>query len=557
MVEQLLREQASLTAVEEFAQHFESVTEPLQRGDYIALLPATAPGEGQQFAFQVDLDACSGCKACVAACHNLNGLDSSELWRNVGLQVGIAGEQSLTQHITSSCHHCVEPACLTGCPTLAYEKDAETGIVRHLDEQCFGCQYCVLMCPYEVPHYSSERGIVRKCDMCHSRLAVGEAPACVQSCPNHAISIQLVERDEIVAEANYGVSVALVPGAPSSRLTFPTTKYKSRWSSRDTETVESPSRPQHAHTPLVLMLVLTQLCVGAFLVSSLIQLTSRLPAVSLAIALTTNIVALVLGMCGLTASLFHLGRPHLFFRAVLGWRKSWLSREAIVFGGFAGIAKLAIVANWMGASIGPWLTVAAVITGVAGVFCSIFVYTATRRPLWSPLRTTTLFLGTTLVLGLGTSLCVSIFTAAVGNAALSRMIAFALATTTIGKLAFESRWLAWQLNQQSPNHESPNHESPKPDSPKRAFAKAAEILVGELKLLQRLRWITGVIGGLLAVTIAIGVGNQAGPPEQLPQFFGFAATLAFAMTLAGELIERHMFFATSFTETMPGTPRHH
>src|SRR5690606_34885961 len=55
------------------------------------------------------------------------------------------------QHVTTACHHCVEPGCLHGCPVLAYEKDPVTGIVRHLDDQCIGCTYCVLMCPYEVP----------------------------------------------------------------------------------------------------------------------------------------------------------------------------------------------------------------------------------------------------------------------------------------------------------------------------------------------------------------------------------------------------------------------
>ena len=41
--------------------------------------------------------------------------------------------------------------CLNGCPVLAYEKDPVTGIVRHLDDQCIGCQYCMLKCPYDVP----------------------------------------------------------------------------------------------------------------------------------------------------------------------------------------------------------------------------------------------------------------------------------------------------------------------------------------------------------------------------------------------------------------------
>ena len=86
-------------------------------------------------------------------------------------------------------HHCIEPGCLLGCPVRAYEKDAETGIVRHLDDQCIGCQYCVLKCPYDVPKYSGKHGIVRKCDMCHQRLGAGEAPACAQACPTHAIKI--------------------------------------------------------------------------------------------------------------------------------------------------------------------------------------------------------------------------------------------------------------------------------------------------------------------------------------------------------------------------------
>jgi formate dehydrogenase iron-sulfur subunit len=182
LIDDLLREQQA-TAVEEFAQWHEHETEPLQARYYRNLMPASPPKEGQQYAFEVDLDACSGCKACVVACHNLNGLETDETWRSVGLLLGGNDQLPILQHVTSACHHCVEPACLDGCPVEAYEKDPITGIVRHLDDQCFGCQYCILKCPYDVPKYSASKGIVRKCDMCSNRLAVGEAPACVQSCP--------------------------------------------------------------------------------------------------------------------------------------------------------------------------------------------------------------------------------------------------------------------------------------------------------------------------------------------------------------------------------------
>src|SRR4029079_17481795 len=198
LVDAYLARQRELTAVEAFARFHgraeaDALAAPAQAKYYRDLIPLTAPGPGQQYAFEVDLDACSGCKACVVACHSLNGLDEDETWRAVGLLVGGTPQDPVLQHVTSACHHCLEPACMDGGPVLAYEKDPVTGIVRHLDDQCIGCQYCVLKCPYEVPQYSARLGIVRKCDMCHERLASGEAPACVQSCPSTAIRISIVD----------------------------------------------------------------------------------------------------------------------------------------------------------------------------------------------------------------------------------------------------------------------------------------------------------------------------------------------------------------------------
>ena len=133
----------------------------------------------------------------MAACHSLNGLDDDEAWRDVGLLVGGTAGLPVIQHVTSACHHCLDPACLSACPVDAYEKDPITGIVKHLDDQCFGCQYCTLACPYDVPKFHAAKGIVRKCDMCGDRLHAGEAPACVQACPHEAIRITVVDVDDV------------------------------------------------------------------------------------------------------------------------------------------------------------------------------------------------------------------------------------------------------------------------------------------------------------------------------------------------------------------------
>jgi len=65
---------------------------------------------------------------------------------------------------------------------------------------------------------------VRKCDLCQDRLREGEAPACVQACPNEAIRIRVVRVDAILAETDRGT---ILPGALPSRLTRPATRYLS------------------------------------------------------------------------------------------------------------------------------------------------------------------------------------------------------------------------------------------------------------------------------------------------------------------------------------------
>ena len=94
-------QQPPATAVDRFARaHDEAASPggPELAGRYSALMPATPPGDGQQYAFEVDLDACSGCKSCVAACHAMNGLEEEESWRDVGLLHGGGEAQPVLQH---------------------------------------------------------------------------------------------------------------------------------------------------------------------------------------------------------------------------------------------------------------------------------------------------------------------------------------------------------------------------------------------------------------------------------------------------------------------------
>jgi formate dehydrogenase iron-sulfur subunit len=334
LVDELLAEQQTLSAVETFSRLHDRDALPAMARHYKALLPAAPPGPGEQYAFEVNLDACTGCKACVSACHSLNGLDDDEAWRDVGLLLGGQRNDAYQQVVTTACHHCADPGCMNGCPVGAYEKEADTGIVRHLDDQCIGCQYCVLKCPYDVPKYSDRLGIVRKCDMCVGRLREGEAPACVQACPTSAIKIRVVKKEELTFTAN----TTMLPGAFDSSYTRPSTLY------RTTKTMPKNTKPadakalrlEHAHWPLVWMMVLTQMSAGMFAVQAALTAAGVLPMLPLVVYAATAVL-----LVGLSVSVLHLGRPLGAWRFFIGLRTSWMSREILGFSLFAGAAQAA------------------------------------------------------------------------------------------------------------------------------------------------------------------------------------------------------------------------
>lgn len=399
LIDQLLAEQQTLTAVERFSQKHASADFPLQAKFYRDLIPLSKPGPGQQYAFEVNLDSCSGCKACVSACHSLNGLEEHETWRDVGLLIGKENDRPYQQTVTTACHHCAEPGCLEGCPVLAYEKDSDTGIVRHLDDQCIGCQYCTMKCPYDVPKYSERLGIVRKCDMCHDRLAVGEAPACVQACPHEAIKITLVDIEQVIRDAT--PDSTMLPGAYDSSYTQPTTRYLSKKTIPATSMSASAHklRLEHAHWPLIVMLILSQAAAGMFVVLTMLGLL--LPTVFKLTQFPVSVGAFLLLNAGLGAATLHLGRPLGAWRFFLGLRTSWMSREILAFSLFAGAGSAAIPAAWFlpGSLISLGATASAAFLGIVAVFTSVMIYVDTHRKFWKMKYTALKFYGAAALLG--------------------------------------------------------------------------------------------------------------------------------------------------------------
>lgn len=358
-------------------------------GTRAALTPQRLPKPGEQYRFHFDVEKCIGCKCCVVACNEQNGNPANINWRRVGEIEGGVFPLAQRWHLSMGCNHCIEPSCMLGCPVKAYSKDALTGIVDHNPDTCIGCQYCTWNCSYGVPQFNAERGVVGKCDMCHSRLTAGDQPACVNACPSGAIAIEIVDAAAWRLSPGHGNA----PGLPAvtdslstTRLTMPAKAAELLDAIRrvDGERVQ----PEHAHASLVFLLVFIQMAAGAMGTAAL--------AGGSAAWLAAGVALMALG-----AAPMHLGRPIHAHRAWRGWKTSWLSREVIAFGIFA---KAAVAAAWLGT---PAAAAGACAAGVAGIYCSARIYTVRARPSWNSWFTlldfylTAFTLGPALLLALG------------------------------------------------------------------------------------------------------------------------------------------------------------
>ena len=277
---------------------------------YFAPLTSALQPSGEQYRFHFDMTKCIGCHCCEVACNEQNNNPAGISWRRVGEIEG--GSYPYTQrfYLSMGCNHCLEPACLTGCPVDAFTKNPSNGLVLHSADACIGCQYCIWNCPYGVPQYNPERGVVGKCDMCYGRLAEGRDPACVSACPEEAIQIETVDPAEW--RMNYA-AFADSPGLPSAEQTISTTRVALP-ESMPTESRKADYhrvRPEHPHLPLVAMTVLTQLAVGAFCAVCMLEALGRAANWNFA-----SLAALAIGILALGASTLHLGRPIYAYRAL-------------------------------------------------------------------------------------------------------------------------------------------------------------------------------------------------------------------------------------------------
>lgn len=319
-------------------------------------------------AFQLDLNRCTGCEACVLACTIENELDWGTSWRRVETFNASRHAAAPQFHLSLACNHCADAPCMHGCPALAYSRDESTGAVLLDPQRCIGCRYCTWVCPFDAPRFDPPSGVVGKCTFCTDRLHETSAPACVTACPTGALK--------------HG-ELSELPGSTRT-AGFPDTPIEPSIRFLPLRRAGSPLEPQAPPRPAIprsrsrdaddgwgklasewplLVFTATATALVAWFVSSLLTGTTPQP-----------LAVLIVGLAGAGSSLLHLGRKSRAWRALLNLRRSWLSREIAAYSAFVGLA----VASGLAAvgSAGAWLA------GIAGMFCLYAidrVYDATVR----------------------------------------------------------------------------------------------------------------------------------------------------------------------------------
>ncbi len=182
-----------------------------------------------RWAMAIDLDKCTGCSACVAACYIENnitiaGPEEHAKGREMSwirVQPYLDGSRPV-EFIPLMCQQCSNAPCETVCPVYATYHNPE-GLNAQIYNRCVGTRYCANNCPYKARRFNwfaqdrpeplelyvnpdvsiRPRGVMEKCTFCIQRIREAKdrgrdenrlvrdgefTTACAQTCPSGAIT---------------------------------------------------------------------------------------------------------------------------------------------------------------------------------------------------------------------------------------------------------------------------------------------------------------------------------------------------------------------------------
>lgn len=366
--------------------------------------------------FLFDSSFCTGCKACQAACKDKNQLPVGVLWRRVYEISGDGNWQEnegtwscdvFAYNLSMACNHCEYPKCAGVCPTNAYTIRPD-GIVLLDTQRCTGCGYCAWACPYGAPQFNEQAGVMTKCNFCVDDLQAGQAPACVAACP-----MRCLDAAEIAAGKSYPGQTQQVPPMPEPDNRNPRFLIKPHPAVAQAieggaqivnrEEISPRMVGRFREAPLVAFTLLAQMAVGAFFLTGLWGLLSKLMNASGTFQNSPMGLYSVGGvlLISLLISFSHLGNPINAWRMTSHLKKSWLSREILFTSLFGVFWAVTVLLETFKAAI-PLEFIAWVITslsGLAAIMSMAQIYRLKTVPGWNSRYTTLEFFISTFLLG--------------------------------------------------------------------------------------------------------------------------------------------------------------
>jgi Fe-S-cluster-containing dehydrogenase component len=206
--------------IQSLTAHLEEMTRRVHGVD--VTIRDAPPIPDVEYGYALNLSVCTGCQACVEACHRENNHDRPSAESYIRVLEMTQGSLDLAQSTTTydhpvpapgkfympvQCMQCRNPPCVRACPVGATWQQSD-GITVTDYNWCIGCRYCEVACPYHArrfnwtaPEIPAEeinpdqallantlrpRGVDEKCHFCLHRVRDGRLPACLEACPTGA-----------------------------------------------------------------------------------------------------------------------------------------------------------------------------------------------------------------------------------------------------------------------------------------------------------------------------------------------------------------------------------